>query len=551
MSMKDIKEEKAGPSQLQSSQERTDDADISSLPTQQVFIKSEPLSAEASSDCVDSEQPREHDSVPELLDKTEISEVVLMKDNMLKPIPLSSAFETQNCVTDESSLNGLITEGTRYCDKSLYELNFRSFRKYYKAVKDVQNGNVMKYLWQCTKCDQKSSSLHKLKEHFKEDHLSDLLICDLCKLLFPEESSLKRHMRSYHLPYRQWKCRRCSFSTNQYRQYHKHKTQAHRKLFPCDKCDKKFPTRYFRQRHMLRKHPDQVDPSKTHKCNFCNTTFLQAGHLDQHMRSKHFAIRPFVCCLCDFRSGYKAALTKHVKLRHLNSTTVICSHCKKKFHDVELLKKHEKVHLVHQCPLCSFKASSFVKLAEHRSDKHMEIGMVKPLQCDKCLAQFSSYKNLRQHVSRSCPLTHGVQKLFQCNKCYSRFSRSGNLTQHVAKNCPAMHYNDVSKPLQCDVCFSKFSRVQNLRKHKDMLHKQNLSQDLACSNCHQTFPNKSGLDNHVRQSTCFKKNSKATKKVGKKTEVEAHQKDFKCHACNEHFSKIKVLKRHLEFCVFK
>ena len=439
--MEEINEEKEGLCQHLPSQERADDDDIGSLPTQQVVIKSEPLSVENSSDCVCLEQPREHDSLPELLDcdKTEISEVVLMKDNMLKPIPLSSTVETQSCVTNESSSNGLIKESTTNCDKSSYELNFRTFGKYYKAVKDVQNGNVMKYQWQCTKCDQTSSSVHKLKEHFKEDHLSDLLFCDLCKLLFPEESSLKYHMSCYHHPYKQWKCRRCNFSTTQYRQYRRHE-KRHIKSVQCDKCDVMM-NKYSLQRHMQRKHTDQVNPSKTFKCNICNITFVEAAHMDNHMRSKHLAIRPYACSMCKFRSSYKQVLTRHMKERHLNSTKFICSYCKKKFHDENLLKEHEKNHLVHQCPLCPFKASSLVKLAEHRSEKHMEIGMVKPLQCDECLAQFSSYRALKRHVVKICPLTHGGQKSFKCDKCHSRFTCLSSMKQHIAKYCPAIHYN--------------------------------------------------------------------------------------------------------------
>ena len=269
------------------------------------------------------------------------------------------------------------------------------------------------------------------------------------------------------------------------------------------------------------------------------------------MRSRHLAIRPFICSLCDFQSSYKSAFTRHMNRRHLNFTTLICSHCRKKFHDEKLLEEHKKIHLVRQCPLCPFKASSLVKLAEHRSEKHIQIGMVKPLQCDKCLTQFSSYRALKRHVDKICPLTHGYQKSFQCDKCLSRFTCLGSMKQHIAKYCPAIHYNDDSRPLQCDVCFSRYDSMKVLRKHKDMLHKQTLSQELACSNCHQTFPDKCRLEDHVRQSICCKKISKATKKAGKKTEVKIYQNDLKCHACNEQFSKLKVLKRHLAFCVFK
>ena len=553
--MEEMKEEKEELDQHQSSQEKADDDAIVSFPTQQIVIKSEPLSVETSSDCVDSEQRQEHDSLPELLDcdKAEISEIVLMKDNMLKPIPLSGTVETQPCVTDESSSTGIIhEESSSNRDKSLYKLEIWSFSKYYKAVKDVQNGNAMKYQWLCTKCDQASSSLNKLKEHFKEDHLSDLLFCDLCKMLFPEESGLKYHMRCYHQPYKQWKCRRCNFSTTQYRQYRTHE-KRHIKSVQCDKCDQKLKNKYSLQRHMQRKHSDQDvnNPTKTFKCNICNTAFFEAGHLDNHMRSKHLAIRPYACSMCNFRSSYKRNLTVHTKRWHLNSTKLICPHCKKKFHDENLLKEHEKIHLVHWCPLCPFKASSLVKLAKHRSEKHIEIGMVKPLQCDKCFAQFSSYVTLKRHVDKICLLTQGDQKSFQCDKCHSRFTSLSSMTQHIAKYCPAIHYNDVSRPLQCDVCFSRYDSMKVLRKHKDMLHKQTLSQDLACSNCHQTFPDKCRLEDHVRQSICCKKISKATKKAGKKTEVKIYQNDLKCHACNEQFSKLKVLKRHLAFCVFK
>ena len=381
-----------------------------------------------------------------------------------------------------------------------------------EAQQNLQKYDVMQY--HCSKCVYVNSVFLHLKKHIKDKHISDLLFCDDCRMFFIKQASLNRHLRRIHQPGKQWKCLRCNFRSSQYKclEWHRRKgctksPQCHQ----CTHCGKTFSTIFRKKYHMVREHPETIPDSKTYKCNVCNVQFLYQSALCRH-NLKHNGFRPYSCNLCDFKSSRSHVVDQHKLVKHLFPTKLRCSYCTKKFYDEKLYNDHIQGHLVHQCPECSFRASSLEEMTKHYLKDHQQNEIVKPLQCDRCLARLANYSTLKAHMNRYCPV---------------------------------IHKKGAVKPHQCNICLSRYTSIMGLKRHLKTNHGK-----LLCLKCSETFAHSSELDIHLKNSTCTQIQRNAARIVDK-TKMPNQIKQFKCPACNEQFLRYKVLKRHLQLCVFK
>ena len=475
---------------------------------------------------------------PVMLDdiKTEINEICLVSNSQIKTIPICDEVNRPppglipHCDSREgtSKSNGL--------DRATYRLYLGKTIEY-KYKQKLLNDDIKQY--HCPKCEHVTASIPHLKNHLKDNHLSNMLFCDECQMLFMTEVTLKQHNFRSHQTGKEWKCDKCNFRTSQYRCILSHRKKHQKILLQCAKCDKKFMTRSQKQCHMQKKHLDIFPENETYKCNICNVKFLQRSHLDKH-NWKHFGIRPYSCRLCDFKSRYSKSISKHMLVKHTFLTKLRCSCCFKKFYDQKLLKEHEVSHLVRQCPICPQKTSSWSQLTEHFREVHQKDGQVKSIQCDRCSKKFTTFGSLVRHSAKFCPILRSAQKPWQCNKCFSRFTTNASLDRHVATACKVLLNKEAVKPHQCALCLLRYASSYSLKHHLKEKHGK-----LFCLKCSEIFSNKAGLDYHAKNSTCAQNQNNVPKKV------EKNVVNFKCLACNEQFSKVKVLKRHQEMCVFK
>jgi hypothetical protein len=113
-----------------------------------------------------------------------------------------------------------------------------------------------------------------------------------------------------------------------------------------------------------------------------------------------------------------------------------------------------------------------------------------------------------------------LQKPFQCSKCLAFFVHQRSLTIHVENaSCPIVYLGKLRAETPCSKRSSTILEVRS---------------DKLQSNEEKAIVKKVNAAN--------KKSSKAVQSKDEKFHV--------CQACYEQFPSLKVLKRHLKYCVF-
>jgi len=121
------------------------------------------------------------------------------------------------------------------------------------------------------------------------------------------------------------------------------KTQiADKKTFHCTSCG--FVTKYKTnlRKHIYSKHPDiesGLSSSLRHQCSECPRRFYDKRHLENHLNSSHFDIRPYSCEVCEKRFFQKVHMQNHLKT-HKNEKDYSCPCCGKSFRLAHHLRRH-------------------------------------------------------------------------------------------------------------------------------------------------------------------------------------------------------------------
>ncbi|QLQ78463.1 hypothetical protein HG537_0A07100 [Torulaspora globosa] len=267
-----------------------------------------------------------------------------------------------------------------------------------------------------------------------------------------------------------------------------------------DQCPESFSSLIDLQRHMLKDHVADEDPScywipctfkgedtcslinhinSDHGINFglnittsdscikpmtieqdCQPPILQAHSVKPEETS---LVPKFHCkwgdCTAELDSA--ASLTKHLEEEHLDrgksEYQCLWRGCNRKFAQRQKLVRHLKVH------------SGY-----------------KPHKCQVCGKCFSNEDTLTQHMR-----IHSGEKPFECHICGKRFAVSSSLKIHIRTHTG-------EKPLECKICGKRFSESSNLSKHMKC-HKKKYS----CSHCKRGFDTIEKFQAH--EARCFKK----------------------------------------------
>lgn len=114
------------------------------------------------------------------------------------------------------------------------------------------------------------------------------------------------------------------------------------KKFGCTVC--KFASKYSinLKKHIFSKHPDiesGLSQAMRHQCHLCERRFYDKRHLQNHLNSSHFNVRPYSCELCAKRFFQKVHLQIHLKT-HNKEKEHICRSCHKCFRLAHHLRRH-------------------------------------------------------------------------------------------------------------------------------------------------------------------------------------------------------------------
>jgi hypothetical protein len=193
--------------------------------------------------------------------------------------------------------------------------------------------------------------------------------------------------------------------------------------------------------------------------------------------------------MCDYKAARQSYLRRHTIVKHSQRKGFFCSRCLKNFTDKLSLDKHKEIrHAKFKYPLCSFKSATWKSLVDHHKIVHNNaMALQKPFQCSKCLAFFVHERSLTVHVDNaSCQIVY-----------------------HGKLHTETPRFKHSSTRLE----------VQSVKVQSD---------------------EKKVIVNKAKAAN--KKSSKAVQSKDEKFHV--------CQACYEQFPSLKVLKRHLKYCVF-
>ncbi|XP_024414124.2 zinc finger protein 510 isoform X2 [Desmodus rotundus] len=290
-----------------------------------------------------------------------------------------------------------------------------------------------------------------------------------------------------------------------------HKTQTGDKSF--EYC------KYRKLAHRVRQRThSQVKP---YKCNECEKSFCQKGHLIQHQRT-HTGEKPFECNECGKTFSQKSHLSTHQRI-HTAEKPYKCKECGKTFVQKSTLRGHQRIHTGEKPYECSECGKTFVQKSTLRDHHRIHTGE-KSFQCSECGKTFSQKSNLRIHQR-----THGGEKSYQCNECEKSFWRKDHLIQHQKTHTG-------EKPFKCNECEKTFARTSTLRVHQ-RIHTG--EKPFKCNECGKKFVRKAILSDHQRIHTGEKPFicHKCGKTFGQKSNLRVHQRTHsgeKSYECNEY-----------------
>jgi len=293
----------------------------------------------------------------------------------------------------------------------------------------------------------------------------EVLYCYVCEKEFKHEKALYTHVFTKHGPSQQCKCEPCDKVFNGPLELMSHKRAAHSTNIPCPECGKAFKTGHLKK-HMERVHSEiKVKAEKSVQCNECGQKFSDKYQLTSHIASVH------AVCECNIQFTTPNNRLEHMKLVHLGYKK--CPSCEKiltanrlENHKCISRKESKRKRLpIRQknykrerggprvCDICG---KTFTSSSGHFI--HMKsVHEAEETPCDLCGKVFRSYIHLAEHKKdfHVEPVT--------CELC-------GATVKHLARHMRTVHKEDSKKTFQCDFCGKGFNEKRRLERHKMNVH---------------------------------------------------------------------------------
>ena len=188
--------------------------------------------------------------------------------------------------------------------------------------------------------------------------------------------------------------------------------------FECDKCFKRFSTKYNLVRH-TKEHGEEgrikcskctsyfssqekliehvaVKHNNQHLCQDCGKRFSSSSSLGRHRRQLHER-DSFPCRVCSKLFPNMSCMLEHMN-SHSGTKPYACKHCDKKYPRYDTCKRHEKDCLTGAvCSVCGQKFSCKTSLRNHVAANHEMINHL----CTACGESFKYRSSLRNHRIRN------------------------------------------------------------------------------------------------------------------------------------------------------
>ncbi|KAM4019665.1 uncharacterized protein ACNLHF_000319 isoform 2-T3 [Anomaloglossus baeobatrachus] len=195
------------------------------------------------------------------------------------------------------------------------------------------------------------------------------------------------------------------------------KSRSGGKMFPCQRCGKKFVNKASLSRH-LKIHTGE----KAFPCNTCGKMFSCKNHMETHQRI-HTGERPFSCAECGRRFTNHSHLVLH-KVVHTREKPFSCPVCGRRFTRQSSVVKHSGMHAEKKPHVCNECGKSYCQYANLVVHKRLHSGE-KPYTCKYCEKGFICKATMQRHE-----LSHTGEKPFACPQCDKCFVDNSTLNKH-------------------------------------------------------------------------------------------------------------------------
>lgn len=327
--------------------------------------------------------------------------------------------------------------------------------------------------YKCNQCDKAFRYNGTLRSHIRMAHTDILLTtCKVCSRYCETAEDLKKHMETVHAKEKKAiSCQLCqkTFKSEQLLSCH---LKVHTELkFPCEFCQRIYPTLYRLKKHVGRAHIPNV-------CE-CKKVFYDRSEFTKHNKEFHKTEEPTVCQHCNKSFDKPKNLTEHIRLQHrANGKVNKCTICEKEFINASLLRNHVKIHdKSFKCDYCDKIFGSRYNLQIHLVVHTKE----RNYQCDQCGNSYGTKTALKNHK-----FTHLEVKNFTCDICHKKFKSNHRLYAHKS-------LHEAEKKHECEICHAKFTIKQYLNFH---MKKHSKEKPFECKPCQRRFKHKRSYEKH-------------------------------------------------------
>ena len=163
---------------------------------------------------------------------------------------------------------------------------------------------------------------------------------------------------------------------------------------------------------------EQVDDIE---CKYCGKSLKTEERLMKHIGEKHPGEKNiFTCPYCTEPFSRYISYIDHLKDHE--DKVIKCRVCSMVFDTMFKLRKHQKSH-INQCPFCPANFSTAKELGEHVERNHQEAIQDEEKQCSLCEATFGTLDEVTKHHQQ-------VHRHKECNICFMHFTADHLLLAH-------------------------------------------------------------------------------------------------------------------------
>uniref|UniRef100_A0A8B9JDY0 Zinc finger protein 341 n=1 Tax=Astyanax mexicanus TaxID=7994 RepID=A0A8B9JDY0_ASTMX len=307
------------------------------------------------------------------------------------------------------------------------------------------------------------------------------------------------------------------------------------------------------------------------KCNFCDKVFTKNFDLQQHLRS-HTGEKPFQCIVCGRAFAQKSNVKKHMQTHKVWPAGAHCT--------VSRLPISVKVVSVNMDentlqPLQEDVDSASEAKGPGQAQNKQIILIDSSYQCQFCAAKFSTYFQLKSHMTqhkeeqvyrcvvKTCSQTfqkldlflehirtHQEHLTYRCHLCCKVFPSLFELGLHQYSHsfCPQQNRRKETNYYRCNKCQGKYSTQEALEQHL-----LTASHNYPCPHCQKIFPCERYFRRHlsthgaVSKFKCqiCKKFFKTEHYLKLHTQIHSGEKPYKCSICEATFNRKDKVKRHM------